>query len=104
MFLPVVDERDMFDAKGVQVDDINTLYEYIDQEIFQNHDDTPEDEDDDNGHYFQVIKIDLYFASYQIRLSPIILFPAIAQIYPSLDDHVLLFAFFEVPCPPPNLA
>ena len=56
MFLPQMAEDDMYDANGNQLDDINTLTEYIDQVILGNKDTTPEDEDDDSGQYFHVSK------------------------------------------------
>ena len=52
MFIPVMDEVDSYNACGVQVDDINSTCEYIDQIVLGNEDDSPEDEDDDQAHYF----------------------------------------------------
>ena len=51
MLLPQVEERDVC-YYGNQVDDINTLVEYIQQEVLDMPDDTPEDEDDDKGQDF----------------------------------------------------
>ena len=57
MLLPQVAENDNYDQNGQQIDDINTLAEYIDQVVLGNKDNTPEDEDDDNGQNFHLVKI-----------------------------------------------
>lgn len=49
MFLPQSAGTDIVDTKGKQNDDINSVIEYIDQIVLNNHDTTPEDEDQDNG-------------------------------------------------------
>src|SRR5215203_1092819 len=56
MFLPQMAEVDIYDANGMQQDDINSLIEYVDQVVLGNHDDTPEDEDDDSGQNFSLAK------------------------------------------------
>ena len=48
MLLPQADELDVY-ANGQQTDDINTVVEYIQQEVLDIPDETPEDEDDDKG-------------------------------------------------------
>jgi len=48
MLLPQADELDVY-ANGQQTDDINTIVEYIQQEVLDIPDETPEDEDDDKG-------------------------------------------------------
>jgi len=52
MFVPVTDERDVYDACGHQINDINTFIGLIDQVILGNTEITHEDEDDDLAHYF----------------------------------------------------
>lgn len=61
MFLPQIAEEDVFDSKGNQVDDINTVCEYIDEVILGNTDATPEDEDDDSGQNFVTVNALNYF-------------------------------------------
>jgi len=56
MFLPQVAEDDQYDTAGRQMDDINSVSEYIDQVILGNEDPTPEDEDADNGQNFHIVK------------------------------------------------
>ena len=48
MLVPQADELDIY-ANGQQIDDINTIVEYIQQEVLDIPDETPEDEDDDKG-------------------------------------------------------
>jgi dTDP-4-dehydrorhamnose reductase len=56
MFIPQMAEVDVYDSNGAQVDDINTLVEYIDQEVLGHPDSTPEDEDDDTERTYHVVK------------------------------------------------
>lgn len=51
MLLPQVAEDDVF-MNGNYVDDINSVAEYVQQNLLQFDDETPEDEDDDNGQNF----------------------------------------------------
>jgi hypothetical protein len=48
MFLPQVAELDIY-LDGQQVDDINSTLELIEQQVLQIPDNSPEDEDGDNG-------------------------------------------------------
>ena len=54
MFLPQVAETDVYDANGKQVDDINSVVEYF--AVVLGFDHTADDEDDDNGQNFHLIK------------------------------------------------
>jgi len=56
MFIPQMAEMDVYDRNGAQVDDINTLVEYIDQDVLGHHDNTPEDEDDDTERTYHITK------------------------------------------------
>src|SRR4051794_13610638 len=64
MFIPQLDEADGFDQSGRQIDDINSLYEYIDEVVLGNVDSTPDDEDDDNGIYYHIQKAEDYSFSH----------------------------------------
>src|SRR5215211_5454050 len=48
MLLPQAEDIDVY-ANGQQTDDKNTVVEYIQQEVLDIPDETPEDEDDDKG-------------------------------------------------------
>ncbi len=73
MLMPQVAETDVYDASGRQIDDINTVVEYIDEVVLGNKDTTPEDEDNDDGQNFHVVKTcDYYFEipTFQIKKKP----------------------------------
>jgi len=57
MFIPQMAEVDRYDSNGTQIDDVNTLVEYIDQVVLGNYDPTPEDEDDDTEQPYHITKI-----------------------------------------------
>jgi hypothetical protein len=57
MWLPQVEEQDVF-LNGQQVDDINSLIEYIEQEVLNIPDSSPEDEDDDKAQHFGLVKFE----------------------------------------------
>ena len=54
MFLPQVEEEDVYDANGQQLDDINSIAELISVEL--GYDKTPDDEDTDTGQNFHYVK------------------------------------------------
>ncbi len=66
MFIPQVDELDMYDGNGQQMDDINSLFEYLDYVVIGNKDDSPQDEDDDTARYFSMAKLTNYSFCQQI--------------------------------------
>ncbi len=62
MLLPQVAEVDIYNGQGQQQDDINTVVEYVDEILLDNHRTTPVDEDNDQGQNFHLVKIvDYYF-------------------------------------------
>lgn len=69
MFLPQVAEDDQFDKNGTQINDINTLSEFVDQVVLGHTSKKPTDEDDDNGQNFHVAKTIQYFLPQYINLS-----------------------------------
>lgn len=54
MFLPQVAEEDQYDANGQQIDDINSVVEYIAVSLGYDH--TADDEDDDSGQNLHLAK------------------------------------------------
>jgi hypothetical protein len=61
MLLPQMPEQDAYDANGKQIEDINSVVEYI--EVALGNDITADDEDDDNGQTFHLVKAVDYFFS-----------------------------------------
>lgn len=55
MFLPQVPQHDVFDEYGNQMDDINSVVEYV--MVTLGLDETADDEDNDNGQNFNVVMI-----------------------------------------------
>ena len=70
MFIPVMDEVDIFDAHGMQYDDINSTYEYVDQVVLGNEDSTPEDEDDDHAREFNMVYMKIFVVPRLIMSEP----------------------------------
>jgi hypothetical protein len=103
MFLPQVAEQDIYNAEGQQQKDINTVIEYFDEVIMDNHDKNPVDEDNDQGQNFHLVKIvDYYF---EIDFSPIKHKPVVAiaknkfSLFPEEKIHSVTL---DILAPPPK--
>lgn len=106
MFIPQMAEVDVYDAHGQQVDDINTLVEFIDQEVMGNYDSTPEDEDDDSGNPYHIIKIvDFTWHPYvaEIQTKPT-LADIPARSFTGYIENKLTPGYPNIVSPPPKLA
>jgi hypothetical protein len=55
MFLPQVPENDIYDKNGNQVDDINSIVEFVMVHLGLDH--HADDEDNDQGQNFHIVKI-----------------------------------------------
>lgn len=103
MFIAQVDEVDVYDKAGRQIDDINSLAEYINEAITGNHHQSAHDEDDDNAWYFHIEKAGNYsFCPQFIELKKP---PADNQqnnIYPSRNEALFNAVLAEKPTPPPK--
>ncbi|MBO9204722.1 MULTISPECIES: hypothetical protein [Niastella] len=107
MFIPQMDEEvDMYDNAGNQIDDINTLIEFIDQDVLGHYDTSPEDEDDDTGRPLHVIKIVDY--SYHPYFEELQTKVAIKEkpevIFTGYVEHKLTAGFKNILLPPPKQA
>lgn len=103
MLLPQLAELDSFSISGEQVDDINSVIEFVDQIILGNDDSTPEDEDDDSAKHFLVIKtIDLYYRQSVDHLPEVFHFLIPAQKIPAFSDCLIPAAATDIPLPPPK--
>lgn len=105
MFFPMIDEVDVYERNGKQKDDINSLAEYIYQVLLGHPDNTPEDEDDDQTHYYQIkSKTSIVcetFVSWQIAAPPAS--PRIPKPeYGTIADQRTLTAAYDVAAPPPD--
>ena len=105
MFIPVVEEKDVFDTCGRQIDDINTIFEYVDQVILGNTDVTPEDEDDDQPHYFTGSNGIYYYIACQEQIVLGINEPTtneLAVAYPLLPVQKTSSIAYDILTPPPE--
>jgi hypothetical protein len=106
MFIPQMAERDVHDSLGYEVDDVNTLVEYIDQEIMGHHDNTPEDEDDDSGTPYHIVKMVTY-AWHPYVAEPatkVTCTPAPAKVFTGYIEHKPTRGFHDILIPPPKTA
>ncbi|HWJ92520.1 MAG TPA: hypothetical protein VNR87_15490 [Flavisolibacter sp.] len=103
MFIPQLDEQDEQDEAGCQLDDVNSLYEYIDQVVLGHKDDTPEDEDNDSPAVYHIVKINGYSFSQNIVVikRPELMLRNKAP-YPLFVTQKMPSVFFEIQSPPPE--
>jgi hypothetical protein len=102
MLIPQVAEIDFY-ANGKQVDDINSTIEYLQQEVLDIPDESPEDEDDDNGQQMHCSSfgIDMYEISFQqLRLRNVCHNSLKAFFYKT--EGKVLSGCFDILIPPPK--
>jgi hypothetical protein len=101
MFLPQRDEVDSYDANGVQTEDINSLTEYI--RVILGYDTTPDDEDDDKGDNFTLVKICDYFFQQQVSFlkTPLLTEIAVKYFY-EVNDKKPKGISYDIISPPPE--
>jgi hypothetical protein len=103
MFLPQVTEVDVYNAQGQQEDDINTVIEYIDELISDNHRSNPVDEDNDQGQNFHLVKIvDYYFENDFSSLKHKPVTAAAKNKFSILPEEKIFPVTLEIPAPPPK--
>jgi hypothetical protein len=106
MFVPVADERDVYDACGHQINDINTFLGLVDQLVLGNTEITRQDEDDDLAHYFTGnAGVTCYVANMQeivlTREEPSTADLAVA--YPRLQVQKISTIAYDILTPPPQV-
>ena len=103
MFIPQLDEIDQYDSKGVVIDDINSLAGYIDQTIMGHKHSSPQDEDDDNARYFQLVDIGGYNFQQQLIESIQEGIPTCDKTkYPSIIATKICTVHGDITTPPPR--
>ena len=103
MLLPQVAEEDVYTANGMQADDINSVVEYIDQVILGNEDDTPEDEDDDSGQHFHLVKqVDTPYTQVVTEIFSKAAVEIKKHNYAGFKNKTIPSPFFEILVPPPD--
>lgn len=103
MFLPQVPEDDQYDAKGNQLDDINSVVEFVLVKI--GIDKTADDEDDDCGQNFHIVQNN--FNSLKPVFCEILQQPFITidplKHFPHYRTTNYLQALLEILTPPPKV-
>jgi hypothetical protein len=102
MFLPQVAEVDQFDKSGKQTDDINSLVELIRVKLGYDH--TADDEDDDNGMNFHLVKVvDYYFEQKVVCIEPVRISTLPKKIkFPEYKEKYTSTHSLEITTPPPD--
>jgi hypothetical protein len=104
MFIPVTDEKDVYDACGRQINDINTFFEFINEVMLGNTDITRQDKDDDLAHYFTGDGITCYVPNAQeiglVREEPTTNDLAVA--YPRALVQKISTVAYDILTPPPK--
>lgn len=103
MFIAQIDEKDIYDANLQQVQDINSLSEYIQQLLphHNGHHKKHKDNDDDNARYFHCLKPHFFLAQPSAvvkRESPLPLYNTL----PLRDETRLASGFSDTPYHPPK--
>jgi hypothetical protein len=105
MFLPQVQEVDVYDKNGQQTDDINSVVEWV--RVTLGYDKTADDEDDDSGTNYLVPKCcDIIAQQQQFQIVHEPLFPTQEEKikFPEIQHGAALNTFIEVATPPPDAA
>ena len=104
MFIAQVDETDAYDKNGQQIDDINSLAEYISALITKDHHSSKKDEDDDNARYFHIEKQDTYcFNQMVVSIKRPAFNLGKKTCYPPYIQHRITPVFSEIQSPPPEV-
>jgi hypothetical protein len=102
MFLPQIAEDDVFDANGKQVDDVNSVIEYF--QVALGYDHHADDEDDDNGQNFHLIKnVEYNFQQCYFAIEPAAILPISSPIFYHTDERNFQSISMDIISPPPDL-
>lgn len=103
MFLPQIAEEDLYDANGQQQDDITSVVEYV--RVALGYDKTADDENDDNGQNFHLVKAVNYNFQRQLIVIEKNYFAEIKRnIFSDYKISVPLSPTYDILTPPPNMA
>jgi hypothetical protein len=103
MFFPTVKEYDLYTSNGIMIDEINSVYEYVDEDLFGDKDESPDDEDDDEPDFYELIKIGSYYfhnVGTELTCAPLQTYSKLA--YPAYIYNSLLSLSYDVVAPPPK--
>lgn len=101
MLLPQVPEMDVWDVNGDQVDDINSVFEYIMVQLgFDHH---PDDEDNDAGQNFRVPTFQQYTFNQDLLSQPTTNDFVIKPSFFNKDDYKISNLAYDILIPPPKV-
>lgn len=101
MFLPQMQEKDSYDANGLQTDDINSVIEYV--SVVLGLDKTADDEDDDSGNNFILIKTCDYFYQQQVTILESPGFTEMSsRLYGEYKNAIAISISYDIISPPPE--
>lgn len=105
MFIPQVDEIDVYDASGRQLEDVNSLVDFIHVSLHPQKKHHKKDTDDDNARYFHAVKIyENFFRQQIVEIKKPTLRLKNKLIYPPYLEQKPKSMCFEIQSPPPELA
>ena len=103
MFVPQVDEVDAIDKNGQQIEDINSLVQWIAVSCDGKAHRRSKDGDDDSARYFHLEKSGTFLWNDQFKEEkPIGVLTRNAETYPLLPFAALPLRYFEIQSPPPE--
>lgn len=103
MFLPQVPEHDVYDRNGNQVDDINSVTELIMVSLGMDH--TPDDEDDDTGQNFQLVRVaDCVFHPFFSEIKNVRIPVKDPALYGDFTNNKTSLIIYDLIIPPPKQA
>ncbi len=102
MFLPQVPEDDVYDANGNQVDDINSVVEYVMVKLGLDH--HADDEDDDSGQNFHLVKNAEFFPPVFSEIKTNDFFTTEPAVFGEYKENKIPMISFDIIIPPPKFA
>lgn len=100
MFLPQVPMEDVYDKNGQQLEDINSVVEWV--LVSLGIDDVPDDEDDDTGQQFRLAQFNYYLNNHPIDVGHL-LSSSERELHFGMLHEKILAAYSEVSVPPPEI-
>ena len=103
MFLPQVAEQDTYDVNGHQIDDINSVAEFIGVALGFDH--TADDEDDDSGQNFHIVKaLDYFYQPTQVAVETAEFDNTGNHLFSDYIKNHLHSVSIDIVSPPPDAA
>jgi hypothetical protein len=103
MFLPQIAEDDLYDAAGKQLDDVNSVIEYF--QVALGYDHHVDDEDDDNGQNFHLVKnVEYNFQQIAFSIEPVLISSVTFTVFFHKDEDSFQTVSIDIITPPPDLS